>query len=241
MAGKLKFEWNALNYLTHVEWASKPWFKRYQDTETGYLQTLRDLPLRNVIDAGAGSGRIFREVAPRVKSLVAVDLADNMLDALRAHAKAYSNIIVVKGDYTRLDDVLRKESLLSKTDNPLVVCLQNSLGTTKGSMWKAVSEFRKVAEPRDGDIVVSVFNSEALEEYGLPLYKELEGMVGPVDSERTDTNAGVFASKTGYFSQWFTPQLRAELKEKLDGTVLTEIRAPQFTVIHVTYSARGAE
>ena len=62
-----------------------------------------------------------------------------------------------------------------------------------------------------------------------------------IDTEKTDINAGIFASKDGYSSQWFTPQLRANLKKKLDGTVLAEIRAPQFTVIHVTYSARGAE
>lgn len=230
-ASQQPYQWNALHYFTKVDWIPEAWFQWYKTLEIVYLQSIPNLPSKTIIDMGAGFGRILPFIAPHVRQVIAVELDENMFSVLEQHARAYSNMTAIRGDYTRLEEVLRSMSI----ENPVVVSLQNSLGTTYGDMWKGVSEFRKVAEKGKGDVIMSVFNSEAFDSFGLQLYHDLEEMVGEIDEQLTDAVAGLFVSKIGYRSQWFGPELRQRIKAVLGGTLMAELNAPQFTIIHVAY------
>ena len=188
------------------------------------------------MDAGAGYGRILPGIASRAKNVVSVEMDENMFGLLEKHARAYYNVTPVQGDYTKLDNILDGLKGQANVERPVIVSLQNSLGTTIGNMWKAVAEFRKTAEQRKGDIVLLVWNAENLNKCGFELYNQLENMVGQRDDANTHLESGLYVTKTGFLSQWSTPEMRERLKRELSGQLLGEIKTEPFTLMHFTYA-----
>lgn len=238
MAGRnAQNKWNALDYLIGVESLQVRWFQEYQVIERSLVQAVPELPRRTVIDAGAGEGRMLSHLADRTGEIVAVELNQEMFSVLEKRVLAYSNVIALNGDFTRLESLLGGKDICK----PLVLCLQNTLGTVTGNLWDAICQFRKVAESKGGDVVISVFNAEAFEEYGIPFYEALSrrtGMIGKIDFKRTDKSAGKLVTSTGYKSQWFDPGLRQKIREKLGGELAGEYRAKQFTIMRFAYERR---
>lgn len=60
-------------------------------------------PRDGVLEVGAGIGTLTAALAPRVRAVVAVEVDEALLPALRAHTAAWPTVAVVAGDIMRLD------------------------------------------------------------------------------------------------------------------------------------------
>ncbi len=60
-------------------------------------------PEDTVLEIGAGLGSLTRRLAAAAKRVVAVELDENLLPALRQVLKPYANVEIVQGDILRLD------------------------------------------------------------------------------------------------------------------------------------------
>jgi SAM-dependent methyltransferase len=224
--------WNPHAYLTEVGWHPLPEFQRYQMLESTFATSMPNLSNRTVLEAGAGYGRVLPTVARGAKQVLAVELDDGMYAMLEKHAGAYPNVTPINGDYTQLDELVAGMDLA----RPVILSLQNTLGTTMGSWLEGARAMRHVAEKGRGDVVASVLNAEAFACFGIELYGRLIEFTGAIDEAKTDFHSGRFVSVDGYVSQWFTPEMRQQLLKTLGGTLETEVRAALFTILHVCYS-----
>lgn len=140
-----------------------------------------------------------------------------------------TNVRVISGNANGLTN------LVGKVESPVILSLQNSLGTWIGDWRKAVGGMCKIAEEGLGEVVISVLCQEGLEKYGVDMYMSVSELVGEPDLEATDLEAGVFRSKTGYRSQWWTREQREKIKEILGGKVIEEVEYPTFNIFHIKY------
>ncbi len=169
---------------------------------------------------------------PRTRNIIAVEINDSMFSELQKRASQYPNVVAIKGDANNLSQLLNGFDIQS----PVVLSLQNSLGTWEGEVQKAIDGMRRVAERGKGELIISLFKQEALESRGVDMYRAAEVLVGEVDLDRTDFENGVFRSKTGYLSKWRTAKERQEIAKRLGGTSLNVIEHPSFWILHISYA-----
>jgi len=231
-AEKIVYSWSPQRYIDLVENTRFPMLQEYQRVELDYITSKIQTPqAKTFIDIGAGYGRALPQLAEAAKRVIAIELDKEMLGELKRRAEGYKNVTAVSGDGNSLAEVLNDEDI----QNPVLLSLQNSLGTWKGDYHLALASMKQVAQAKGGEIVISLFRQEALEEQGIPMYRTLEELVGEPDLERTDVKSGVFRSKTDYRSQWSTPEQRAEIADILGGQKAGEVLTPNFWILHIQY------
>jgi hypothetical protein len=121
-----------------------------------------------------------------------------------------------------------------KVRNPVVLSLQNTLGTPTGDPLKIISEMVKIAQNK-GEFIISLFIQEGLKDYGIPIYSSISGLTGEPDLEKTDFAEGIFISKTGYQSHWWKPEERAKIIKITEGSLIAEIKGKYFCILHIGY------
>lgn len=226
------FRWSHQKYIELVENTRHPIMAEYEKVEAEYLKSNINSPkTKSFIDVGAGYGRVLPLLASLSKNVIAVEIDKDMLDELQRRAEKYPNVEVIEGDGNYLSRLLKNKSL--KT--PVILSLQNTLGPWVGDWREGLREMRRIAEPSSGEIVISVHSQEALRTYGIDLYRNISGLVGEPDLEKTDFDAGIFISKTGYRSQWWTRQQREEIATILRGNKVGEIAGKPYYLLHVSY------
>src|SRR3989344_7385919 len=154
-----------------------------------------------------------------------------MFAGLKEKAREYSGIILIQGNANNLSELLREQEVFS----PVVMCLQNSLGTWQGNASEAIAQMRKAAEENHGEVIISLLHQEALKDKGVKMYKSLEEMVGEIDLDQTDFEKGIFRSKTGYLSHWRTKEEREAIRQSLGGKLVALVEHPGFSILHVAY------
>jgi len=206
--------------------------QEYQRVELDYITTKIQTPQsKTFIDIGAGYGRVLPQLAGKAKRVVAIELDEEMLRELKRRAEEYANVDVVSGNGNNLTELLKDENV----QNPVLLSLQNSLGTWKGDYHTALEGMRHVAEAPGGEVIISLLRQEAFQEQAVPMYRTLEELVGEADLERTDAKRGVFRSKTDYKSQWWTAKQRAEIAGILGGQKAGEVLTPNFWILHIRH------
>lgn len=153
-----------------------------------------------------------------------------MLARLEECSSDYDNVLIINTDAQELSRAIA--GLYG--DSPVVMSLQNSLGTPYGNPLKIISEMVRVAE-KGGEIIISLFTQESLEECGIPIYQSISGLVGEPDLEKTDFRKGDFVSKTGYRSHWWTPEERGEIADLVGGEIVSEVIGRCFYILHTKY------
>ncbi len=100
--------------------------------------------------------------------------------------------------------------------------------------WKAALKITvDEAKKRNGELILSFFRQPALGNWGLNMYEIIENMVGEIDTEKTDSDKGLFVSKTGYVSKWWTDEEIEEFKKL--GKVEDEIVEPEFHILRLSF------
>ena len=154
-----------------------------------------------------------------------------MFSELQKRAALYPNTTAVKGNANDLSSILKDTDIVS----PVIVCLQNSIGTWEGDYRKALSEMGKVAKAKQGEVIISAWRAEKFKDYAIDIYTAVSPVVGVPDSTQSDFENGIFRSKTGYLSKWWKPEERDEIARILGGKKVKEVLGPAFFILHVSY------
>src|SRR5579884_2646639 len=211
------FNWSSQKYIDEVEHGTDPGLLEYQRIELKYLTTkIEYLQEKTFIDVGAGYGRILPHLAKLAKKFIAIERDSDLLDELQKRASHFPNCEIIEGDGTILSELL-KDRVVGK---PVIISPQNTLGPWIGDRNKAVDEMRKIAEAKRGEIVISLFCREAINDWGIPMYKSVAGLLGKYDPNLSDLENGIFKTDTGYESYWFSKEEREEIKRRLSGKVV---------------------
>ncbi|MDE1828080.1 MAG: methyltransferase domain-containing protein [Candidatus Micrarchaeota archaeon] len=220
-------------YQKKVERIDDPIFQNYQKEEIRYIRRNIENPKqKTVIEIGAGYGRGVKRLARIGKEVIGVELGDRMYDALKENVRNLNNVTVIHGDAAKLS------SLVGNVESPAIVLLQNTVGIFGKDLNKILLEMKKVAEEGRGEIIISAFNSCSLRAWGVPIiYKKAQDVVGENDPEKTDYERGIFATKSGYVSKWWTPDEMRGMAELLGGKRRELCVNNYYQILHVSYSS----
>lgn len=233
-----KYRWSPEKYIKLVEKTRDLILREYMDAEIEYiLKNVQNPNLKTFIDVGAGYGRVISQLSKIGKNVIAVEINKKMLKELQKSAERLKNVTVIKGDANYLTKLLKKYDKM--IEKPVLLSLQNTLGTAIGDPYKILLEMKQIAVAKKGEIILSLFCQESLKSWGVKMYASLKSMVGKIDNEKTDFNKGVFVSETGYRSKWWTTKERINFKNRLKGEISILSRLPYFCIIHSRYNSKN--
>jgi len=225
-------EYTDKEYIELVEKTADPVLQKHMQTETEEILRVKTPQDKTFIDLGAGHGRVLPTLAKIGRNVISIELNSEMLPELKRRTEQFENSEMIVGDMTKLSKILKDKDMR----NPVLLLLQNTLGTIEGEWKKVLSEMKKVAQDNYGEIIISFFRSESLSSWGVSkLYPSVSKMVGEPDLEKTDFEKGVFVSKTGYSSKWRSKEEIEEIKQFFQGDLVNEIWTNEFCVLHIQY------
>lgn len=216
-------------YIRLVEGIGDEILQRYMQVEVQFLTSTKEAEKRTFIDLGAGYGRVIPPLAPVARNTICVELNDKMIDELRRRAAASPRVSLITGRMQELPALLQTEDVV----RPVLMILQNTLGTIEGSRPGVLSAMRDVATRHEGTVVLSLFRASALKTWGVSMYHLISEMVGRPDEAATDFDTGLFVSTTGYTSKWWTDDEVDGFIEHFGGEVLREVREPEFLIMEL--------
>ena len=132
-------------------------------------------------------------------------------------------------------DALNLPSILNHTDivRPVFLILENTLGTIEGDYKKLLDIVCDQARIRGGELVLSLFRQQALSPWGISMYKTMVDMIGEPDLKQTNIEGGLYVSKTGYLSKWWSDDDVRVLKNL--GFVVAESHAEEYYLIRMGF------
>ena len=198
-------------YIKLMEHSHNKTLQSYMSSEKDIISHVKGSKKRTFIDLGSGYGRVLPLISSLGRNVIAIELSPKLFIELNKRSKELGNCEALLGDITNSSKLLDGKTAV----NPVVLLLLNTLGIVQGiegAYQKVLAEMKDIAQKRDGSVILSLFCQEGLKKFGLTVYASLKSMVGPVDMERTDFDRGLFVSKTGYISKWWTIKEREEIK-----------------------------
>jgi 16S rRNA A1518/A1519 N6-dimethyltransferase RsmA/KsgA/DIM1 with predicted DNA glycosylase/AP lyase activity len=176
----MSFSWNSDKYIKLVEKTSDSILRDYMSAELSVIDKIENPKEKTFIDVGAGYGRVISHLSEIGRKVIAVEIDKNLLPELKKRASQHSNVSVIEGDVQNLSQLLKSFDI----QKPVLVCLQNTLGTLIGDPFKIISEIIKVAKDNEGEIIISLFIQEGLKDFGIPMYSKLSELVGKLDLKK---------------------------------------------------------
>ena len=223
------FNWSPDNYQKYVEATEFPMLRDYEEAEIESIKAIKNPKEKTFVDVGAGYGRVLPVLSRLAKNVIAIEIDQNMFGDLEQKVSSLSNIQIVKGDANNLAELVSDQDLTQ----PVLLCLQNSIGTWIGDYKTMLAQMRKIAQSHGGEAVLSSFRQEAFAEFAIPMYTSAAKLVGEPDIEKCDVAKGLFVSKTGYTSRWWTKEEREEMKQILGGHLVQEISEERYFIFHI--------
>jgi ubiquinone/menaquinone biosynthesis C-methylase UbiE len=224
-------KFTAQQYIKLVENTNDGILQSHMKAEIGIISQVKDSKTKTFIDLGAGHGRILPDLAKIARNVISIECNPHMLVELKKRTKKYNNASVIEGDMQELAMLLENADI----QNPVLLLMQNTLGTIEGDYKKVLSEMKTVAQKYKGEVIISFFRQEALKEWGIKFYSTVKRMVGEPDLEKTDFENGLFVSKTGYTSKWWNASEIEEIKNSFNGKAMKEVLTPNFVIIHIAF------
>jgi 2-polyprenyl-6-hydroxyphenyl methylase/3-demethylubiquinone-9 3-methyltransferase len=163
-----------------------PRVKQYLNAEIHFIQ--RQLAgTENVIEMGAGYGRILKQLAPYAKRLVGIDISDESIKFGGEYLKDFANIHLEKMDVHKIDFI---------EEFDVVLCLQNALSAVKGDVLSTINRCMR-ALVKGGKGYFSTY-SYKFWEHRIAWFEEQadKKLLGEID--RQLTKDGVIVCKDGF-------------------------------------------
>lgn len=214
-------------YLKLVENTDNLMLKHYMNEELSFILSINDLANAEVIEIGAGYGRLMNRLHNKCKSYTGIEINPDMYWALKS--KMASNSKVVNQDIFKF----LADFSVSDEHRTIFIIAQNTLGTLEGDYSELLKLLKQQTRQGSFELILSFFNAPALNKEGVSIYKEIEKMVGKIDFEKTNFTDGVFVSTTGYTSKWWKEDEIADILKKFGAVVVKEKREKLFTLLHL--------
>ena len=212
------------------EW-DDPVIQAHMADECKLIDLIKNKAGKAFIDLGAGHGRILPKIASLGKNVISIEINPEMFEILKVKSSRFKNSTAVLGDMTKLESILRKLSI----SKPVLLLLQNTLGTIEGDYSRVLSQIAKIARQYHGEVVISLYRQQALKDWGLMSYYHGQEMNGEPDLTKTYFAKGIFISKTGYTSKWWTDKEIEKIKTLLQGRLSEEIVTDTYWIFHLVY------
>jgi len=198
--------------------------------ERDFIIGVPNVSTRTFVDLGAGYGRVLRDLVTAGRNVVAIEINPDMFEELRRRAQGFDNVSAIEGDILNLPALLKGQEV----QNPVFLILQNTLGTIEGDYQELLKVVVEESRKRNGELVLGILRQPALGDWGLEFYASLQDMIGEIDMEKTDAEAGILISKTGYVSKWWTDEDIEGLKKL--GRVEGYLVDPDFCVLRLSFN-----
>lgn len=171
--------------LMNVYDTNIPRVKQYLDSEISYVCNLLKGE-ENVIELGAGYGRIIKELAPRCKSIVGIDISKDNVNLGKEYLKNIPNAKL------KIMDV-HKLNFDQKFD--VILCLQNGLSSMQLN-FETIENILGILQ-KGGKAFFSTY-SEKFWNCRLEWFEEQaeKGLLGEIDYDKTVN--GVIVCKDGF-------------------------------------------
>ncbi len=223
-------KYTAEKYIGLVENIDDSILQSHMKAEIDVISKVKDSKNKTFIDLGAGHGRILPDLVRIARNVISIDINPDMLKELERRTRMHVNASVIKGDIQELSKLLKKADV----QNPVLLLIQNTLGTIEGDYKKVIAEIKTVAKKYKGEIIISLFRQESLKNWGIKMYSKIKEMVGEPDLQKIDFKRGIFISKTGYESKWCNSAEIKGIKKYFGGKLINEIKTPYFCIIHIS-------
>lgn len=201
----------------------------HRNNEIKLIKTVLNRENRLFIDLGAGYGRTEVNIHNYVGEIIAIEIDRGMYKALVNNTKKFKNVQPILGDITKLMIILKNIEL----DHPVILLLENTLGSVVGNWKDIVKQIRETVEERGGELILSLYRKRALPDWGLMSYWYGKEMNGEPDMKKTDFDKGIFVSKTGYISKWWGDEDIELIKKRLKLRTIREIVKNEYWVMHL--------
>ncbi len=141
----------------------------------------------DVLELGAGYGRILKELAPNCKSILGIDISEDSVEFGNKYLDGVSNAQLIKMDVHNL----QLDSLFE-----VVLCLQNGLSAMKLDPFKGISAITDLLRPK-GKAFISSYSPKFWKHRLDWFYEQADkGLLGEIDEEKTKN--GVIVCKDGF-------------------------------------------
>jgi 2-polyprenyl-6-hydroxyphenyl methylase/3-demethylubiquinone-9 3-methyltransferase len=176
-----------------------PRIRRYLAEETGFVRK-RLRGDEDVLELGAGYGRILKELSSYAKSFVGVDISEASTAFGREYLAGLSNVRLKTMDAHKLD---------FQEEYDVVLCLQNGLSALKGDALSLIKTSLRALR-REGTAYFSTYSAKFWQ-HRLEWFQEqaAKGLLGEIDTEQTKD--GVIVCKDGFRAMTFSERDFMEL------------------------------
>lgn len=169
-----------------------PRVKQYLDAEISFVRD-NMIGNENVLELGAGYGRIVKELASNCKSILGIDISNESVSFGKEYLKDIPNADIITMDVKNITLQEKFEVLL---------CLQNGLSAMKITSSDLIKKILEMVEV-GGKAYFSTY-SEKFWEYRIMWFKEQaqKGSLGELDLDKTKD--GVIFCKDGFKAMTYT-------------------------------------
>ncbi len=147
----------------------------------------------NVLEVGAGYGRIIKELASSAKRIVGIDISEGSVELGNDYIKDCKNASM---------QVMDAYNMEFDEEFDVILCLQNGLSAIKGKQSDLINQCMKVLKP--GGIAYFSTYSSRFWDNRLDWFREQseKGLLGEIDTEKTKD--GVIVCKDGFVGITFS-------------------------------------
>jgi len=146
-----------------------------------------------ILEIGAGYGRIIKELAPYAKYICGIDISSKTIEYGRNYLKELSNISL---------EVMDAYNMNFKEQFDITLCLQNGISAIKGNHNRLV-ECAVKATRKNGKIIFSTYSPKIWDERVKWFIEQSgKGLIGKLDLEKTKN--GIIYCSDGFEAMTFT-------------------------------------
>lgn len=219
-------------YIKLVENIDDQILQSMMKKEIEIIKQVKNSKEKTFIDLGAGHGRLTPILGEIAKNIISIEINPNMLNELKRRNSKFDNSEIILGDITKLSQELKEKEL----QNPVLLLIQNTLGTIEGKWKKVLEEMKKVAKDNEGEIIISFFRVESLKNWGAKLYTKTKEMTGEVNMDKTNFQKGEMITSTGYTSKWRSKEEIKEIINFLDGELIKDFWTDNWVILHINFN-----
>lgn len=180
-------------------------YKRIQSYLNAEISFVKDwlCGAENILELGAGYGRIMKEIAPYCKSIVGIDISEDTVEFGKDYLRDVPNTRLMVMDVHKISPDAFEMPFET------VLCLQNALSAMKVEPFSFVAKMMGLVAP-GGRMFISTYSAKFWS-HRLDWFHEQaqKGLLGKIILEQTKD--GVIVCEGGFRGETHTPELLSEI------------------------------